>query len=47
MGTALAVVERNCVMPMRICHHVAAPMQARGKGGIVPRRTAAPGRPGR
>jgi len=33
--TALAMVERNCVVPLRICHHFAAPMQARGKGGIV------------
>ena len=32
---ALAMVERNCVAPMRICHHFAAPMQARGRGGIV------------
>jgi len=32
---ALAMVERNCVVPMRVCHHFAAPMQARGRGGIV------------
>ena len=32
---ALAMVERNCVAPMRICHHFAAPMQERGRGGIV------------
>jgi short-subunit dehydrogenase len=33
--TALAMVERNCVMPLRICHHFAAPMEARGRGAIV------------
>ncbi|KPI00429.1 short-chain dehydrogenase/reductase SDR [Actinobacteria bacterium OK074] len=33
--TALAMVERNCVMPLRVCHHFAAPMRARGRGAIV------------
>jgi short-subunit dehydrogenase len=33
--TALAMVERNCAMPLRVCHHFAAPMEARGKGAIV------------
>jgi short-subunit dehydrogenase len=33
--TALAMVERNCVMPLLLCHHFAAPMQVRGRGGIV------------
>ena len=33
--TAVALVERNCLVPMRLCHHFAAPMQARGRGGIV------------
>ncbi|MFI9757932.1 SDR family NAD(P)-dependent oxidoreductase [Streptomyces sp. NPDC051963] len=33
--TAVAMVDRNCVMPLRLCHHFAAPMQARGKGAIV------------
>jgi short-subunit dehydrogenase len=32
---ALALVERNCLVPMRLCHHLAAPMQERGRGGIV------------
>jgi short-subunit dehydrogenase len=32
---SLALVQRNCVVPMQICHHFAAPMAARGKGGIV------------
>lgn len=32
---AVAMVERNCLAPLRICHHFAAPMQARGRGGIV------------
>jgi len=32
---ALAMVRRNCVVPMQMCHHFAAPMQARGTGGIV------------
>lgn len=31
----MALVQRNCVVPMQICHHFAGPMQARGKGGIV------------
>jgi short-subunit dehydrogenase len=31
----LAMVHRNCVMPMRVCHHFAGPMQSRGKGAIV------------
>ena len=35
VGTALAMVERNCVMPLRICHHFAAPMEASGRGAIV------------
>jgi short-subunit dehydrogenase len=32
---ALAMVERNCVAPLRVCHHFAPPMQERGRGGIV------------
>ena len=32
---AMALVQRNCVVPMRLCHHFAAPMQERGHGGIV------------
>ena len=32
---ALAMVQRNCVVPMQVCHHFAGPMAARGRGGIV------------
>jgi short-subunit dehydrogenase len=32
---SLAMVQRNCVVPMQVCHHFAAPMAERGKGGIV------------
>ncbi len=35
LSNALAMLERNCAVPLRLCHHVAAPMQARGRGGIV------------
>ena len=35
IDNAVALVDRNCVAPMRLCHHFAAPMQARGRGGIV------------
>jgi short-subunit dehydrogenase len=35
IDVALAMVHRNCVMPMQLCHHFAAPMEARGAGGIV------------
>ena len=31
----LAMVHRNCIVPMQICHRFAGPMEARGKGGIV------------
>jgi len=31
----LAMVQRNCVVPMQVCHHFAGPMAARGRGGIV------------
>jgi len=33
--TALAMVQRNCVAPVQMCHHFAGPMVARGRGGIV------------
>ena len=33
--TALAMVQRNCIVPLQICHHYASPMVARGRGGIV------------
>ena len=33
--TAEAMVHRNCMVPMQLCHHFAAPMVGRGRGGIV------------
>lgn len=35
LAAAEAMVQRNCVTPMRLCHHFAGPMAARGRGGIV------------
>ncbi len=35
VDVALAMVQRNCVVPIQVCHHFAAPMEARGAGGIV------------
>jgi len=35
VDVSLAMVHRNCVVPLQICHHFARPMVARGKGGIV------------
>jgi len=32
---ATSLVQRNCVVPMQLCHHFAASMAARGSGGIV------------
>jgi short-subunit dehydrogenase len=32
---AEAMVQRNCMVPMQLCHHFAAPMVERGRGGIV------------
>lgn len=32
---AETMVQRNCVVPMQLCHHFAAPMVGRGRGGIV------------
>lgn len=32
---AMSMVQRNCVAPLRLCHHFARPMQARRRGGIV------------
>jgi short-subunit dehydrogenase len=32
---AEAVVQRNCMVPMQLCHHFAPPMVERGSGGIV------------
>lgn len=33
--TSLAMVHRNCIVPMQVCHHFAGPMEARGTGAIV------------
>lgn len=33
--TAEAMVVRNCVVPMQLCHHFAPAMVERGRGGIV------------
>ncbi|MFZ0832129.1 MAG: SDR family NAD(P)-dependent oxidoreductase [Mycobacterium sp.] len=33
--TAEAMVQRNCVVPMQLCHHFAPAMVKRGSGGIV------------
>jgi short-subunit dehydrogenase len=33
--TAKAMVHRNCVVPLEMCHHFAPPMRARGRGGII------------
>ena len=33
--TAEAMVHRNCVVPMQLCHHFAPAMVQRGRGGIV------------
>jgi short-subunit dehydrogenase len=30
-----AMVHRNCVVPLRLCHHYARPMVDRGRGGIL------------
>jgi short-subunit dehydrogenase len=35
VDVALDLVQRNCVVPMQICHHFAGSMAARGSGGIV------------
>jgi len=35
VDAALAMVQRNCVVPVQMCHHFAGPMAARGRGGIV------------
>jgi short-subunit dehydrogenase len=32
---ALAMVQRNCVVPLHLCHHFGGSMAARGAGGIV------------
>lgn len=35
VGNALAMVQRNCAVPIRLCHLYAGPMADRGHGGIV------------
>jgi short-subunit dehydrogenase len=35
LAAATAMVERNCTVPMQLCHHLAGPMVERGRGGIV------------
>lgn len=31
----LALVRRNCVVPLQVCHHFAGAMVERGRGGII------------
>ncbi|HZU48746.1 MAG TPA: SDR family NAD(P)-dependent oxidoreductase [Mycobacterium sp.] len=33
--TAEAMVQRNCMVPMQLCHHFGSAMVQRGRGGIV------------
>lgn len=35
LAAAEAMVQRNCVVPMQLCHHFAPAMVDRGRGGIV------------
>ncbi len=35
VSAAEALLQRNCLVLMRLCHHFAATMVARGRGGIV------------
>ncbi|MGZ4576197.1 MAG: SDR family NAD(P)-dependent oxidoreductase [Mycobacterium sp.] len=35
IDAAEAMVHRNCVVPMQLCHHFARPMVEGGRGGIV------------
>ncbi len=35
IGTAEAMVQRNCMVPMQLCHHFAPAMVQRHRGGIV------------
>lgn len=35
VATAGAMVQRNCMVPMQLCHHFAPSMVQRGSGGIV------------
>ncbi|OMB97521.1 short-chain dehydrogenase [Mycobacterium sp. NS-7484] len=35
LADAESLVQRNCMVPMQLCHHYAQPMVDRGRGGIV------------
>jgi short-subunit dehydrogenase len=35
VGNAEVMVQRNCMVPMQLCHHFAPAMVERGSGGIV------------
>lgn len=35
VSTAEAMIQRNCTVPVQLCHHFAQPMVQRGTGGIV------------
>jgi short-subunit dehydrogenase len=35
IAAAEAMVQRNCMVPMQLCHHFAPAMVERGRGGIV------------
>ena len=35
IGAADAMVRRNCLTPLRLCHHLAPAMVERGHGGII------------
>ena len=35
ISAAEAMVQRNCMVPMQLCHHFAQAMVERGRGGIV------------
>jgi uncharacterized protein len=35
LADAEAMVQRNCVVPMQLCHHLGRAMAGRGRGGIV------------
>ncbi|OCB16833.1 short-chain dehydrogenase [Mycolicibacterium porcinum] len=35
LADAESLVQRNCMVPMQLCHHYAQPMVNRGRGGII------------
>lgn len=35
LEAAESMIQRNCTVPVQLCHHFAAPMVQRGRGGIV------------